>query len=77
MGVDDSVIDYIKDRPGHDRRYAMNWSKINRDLGWKPLADFDSYLTKTIEWYKNNPGWCKRVKSGDYQSYYKRQYGDN
>ena len=76
MGKDESFIEHVKDRPGHDRRYAVNWSKIKRELGWKPLHDFDEWLEKTIEWYKNNEKWWKDVKDGSYQKYYKEQYED-
>ena len=74
MGKDESFIEYIKDRPGHDRRYAIDWSKINRELGWKPEYDFDEYLQMTIDWYMNNQTWWKDIKSGEYQEYYKKQY---
>ena len=53
MGKDESMLEYVKDRPGHDRRYAMDWTKINRELGWKPQFEFDEGLAQTIEWYKN------------------------
>ncbi len=75
MGKDESVIEFVKDRPGHDRRYAIDWSKINRELGWKPLHDFEEWLTKTIEWYKAHESWWRDVKSGAYREYYKKQYG--
>ncbi|MBI4130378.1 dTDP-glucose 4,6-dehydratase [Candidatus Roizmanbacteria bacterium] len=75
MGKDESVIEFVKDRPGHDRRYAIDWSKIRRELGWKPEYDFDSWLEKTIVWYKENKAWWKHVKTGEYQTYYKQQYG--
>jgi dTDP-glucose 4,6-dehydratase len=67
MGKDASFIEFVKDRPGHDRRYAIDWSKIHRELGWKPQHDFQTYLTKTIEWYKTHQSWWQRVKSGVYQ----------
>ncbi len=76
MGKDESFIEYVKDRPGHDRRYAVDWSKIQNELGWKPLHDFDEYLSKTVEWYKDNEKWWKDVKDGSYQKYYKEQYGE-
>lgn len=60
----DDEIEYVKDRPGHDRRYAINWSKINKELGWRPLHDFDTWLEKTVEWYQKNKDWWKRLKSG-------------
>ena len=77
MGKDESFIEFVKDRPGHDRRYAVDWSKIKRELGWKPLHDFDEWLEKTVEWYKNNEKWWKDVKTGAYQKYYKEQYEDS
>ena len=75
MGKNDSEIEYVKDRPGHDRRYAMDWSKINNELGWKPAYSFDEYLKLTVDWYMTNQDWWKRVKTGEYQKYYKQQYG--
>lgn len=74
MGKDNSYIKYVKDRPGHDRKYAMDWSKINKELGWKPQHKFEQGLKKTINWYIKNQPWWKRVKSGDYKNYYKKQY---
>ncbi len=74
MGADPSVIEYVPDRPGHDRKYAMDWTKIKTELGWSPSLDFDTGLAKTIEWYKANEAWWKAVKSGEYQSYYQKQY---
>lgn len=75
MGKNETFIEFVKDRPGHDRRYAIDWSKIKTELGWKPKYDFETWLVKTIEWYKTNQDWWKRVKSGVYQDYYVRQYG--
>ncbi len=72
-GKDKSVIEYVKDRPGHDRRYAVDTQKI-RALGWSPKTSFDDGLTKTVEWYKNNIAWWKKIKSGEYLEYYKQQY---
>ncbi|MBU1327449.1 dTDP-glucose 4,6-dehydratase [Patescibacteria group bacterium] len=63
MGSDTSMIAFIKDRPGHDRRYAIDWSKINRELGWIPAHKFDTWLAKTIEWYKKNKSWWHNIKS--------------
>jgi len=77
LGKDESFIEFVKDRPGHDRRYAINWDKIHKELGWKPLHDVDTWLMKTIEWYKNNQQWWRHIKSGEYQTYYKEQYGRN
>lgn len=77
MGKDESVIEYVKDRPGHDKRYAIEWTKLQTELGWKPLFSFDEWLVKTVDWYKNNEDWWKRIKNGAYQSYYATQYGRN
>ncbi len=68
-------IEFVKDRPGHDRRYAVDFSKIKNELGWEPKVHFEEGLKKTIEWYKNNKDWWTKIKSGEYQKYYKLQYG--
>jgi len=75
MGKSDSMIEFVADRPGHDLRYAMDSSKAKKELGWEPEIDFTTGLKKTIEWYKNNEGWWKKIKSGEYKEYYERQYG--
>ena len=75
MGKDEGEIEFVKDRPGHDRRYAIDWSKIHTELGWEPQYDFDTYLEKTIQWYKDNEQWWKKIKSGEYQKYYEEHYG--
>jgi len=75
MGKDENSIEYVKDRLGHDRRYAVDWSKIQNELGWKPLHDFDEWLEKTVAWYKDQENWWKDVKTGEYKKYYKEQYG--
>lgn len=62
MGKDEEHIEYVQDRPGHDRRYSVDWSKINKELGWKPEFDFDTYLKKTIDWYVENESWWKKLK---------------
>lgn len=74
MNKDNSSFEYVKDRPGHDRRYAIDWTKINKELGWEPKHNFDEALKLTIEWYKNNPKWWKSIKTGEYLKYYKKQY---
>ncbi len=74
MGQDESSIELVADRPGHDRRYAIDWSKIHNELGWKPEADFDTYLRRTISWYKEHESWWQTIKSGEYATYYKKQY---
>jgi len=75
MGKNESSIEFVRERPGHDRRYAIDWTKINRELGWKPKHNFDEALEKTVEWYKANPDWWKHIKNKDYLTYYKKQYG--
>ncbi len=75
LGKDESYIEFVKDRPGHDRKYDVDWSKIKNELGWAPLHNFDKYLEKTIEWYKENRSWWEHIKSGEYQKYYEEQYG--
>jgi dTDP-glucose 4,6-dehydratase len=75
FGKDESEITFVTDRPGHDRRYAIDWSKIHDELGWAPKYDFATWLSKTVEWYKENRSWWERVKSGAYQTYYETQYG--
>jgi len=72
---DDSFIQYVKARPGHDRRYAMDITRIEHDLGWRPRIPFDQGLKETVEWYKRNEAWWTRIKTGDYLHYYDRQYG--
>jgi dTDP-glucose 4,6-dehydratase len=75
LGKDDSSIEYVKDRPGHDRRYAVDHSKITRELGWAPAIGFERGLAETVAWYRENGPWWQRVKSGEYLEYYKKQYG--
>ncbi|MEA3355138.1 MAG: dTDP-glucose 4,6-dehydratase, partial [Patescibacteria group bacterium] len=74
MNKSESAIEFVKDRLGHDRRYAVDYSKASKDLGYKPEYDLDTYLIKTINWYQENKDWWQTVKSGDYQEYYKQQY---
>lgn len=74
MGKSEEEIEFVKDRPGHDRRYAIDWSKIERELGWKPEHDFEEALKLTINWYKDNLNWWKHTKTGEYKEYYKKQY---
>ena len=73
-GTSEKLITYVKDRPGHDLRYAIDASKINKELGWSPSVTFEQGLTITIDWYLNNEEWLNNVTSGDYQNYYKKQY---
>jgi dTDP-glucose 4,6-dehydratase len=73
-GTSEKLITFIKDRPGHDLRYAIDNSKINKELGWSPLVTFEEGLEETIEWYLSNKAWINNVTSGDYKNYYKNQY---
>ncbi len=73
-GTSKDLITYIKDRPGHDKRYAIDATKISKELGWKPSVTFEQGLEKTIDWYLNNEDWLKNVTSGKYQEYYINQY---
>tara|TARA_B100002019_G_C21220508_1_gene574496 strand:+ start:332 stop:1384 length:1053 start_codon:yes stop_codon:yes gene_type:complete len=73
-GTSEKLITYVKDRPGHDLRYAIDASKINKELGWSPSVTFEQGLTITIDWYLNNEEWLNNVTSGEYQNYYKKQY---
>lgn len=74
LGKGDDLIQYVKDRPGHDRRYAIDSTKIRTELGWKPCFNFDEAIAHTIEWYKSNKNWWERIISGEYQKYYEQQY---
>jgi dTDP-glucose 4,6-dehydratase len=74
-GESEQLITYIKDRPGHDRRYAIDASKINKELGWYPSVTFEEGLEKTIDWYLANTEWLEHVTSGDYRKYYEEMYG--
>ena len=74
VGESESLIKYVKDRPGHDLRYAIDASKIRNELGWEPSVTFEEGLEKTIDWYLGNDAWLENVTSGKYQKYYKKQY---
>ena len=71
----EELIRFVPDRPGHDRRYAMDFSKLNRELGWSPARDFETGLAQTVDWYREHTDWVAAVRSGEYQEYYDRQYG--
>ena len=75
-GTSQKLIKFVKDRPGHDRRYAIDATKINKELGWKPLVDFKQGLSQTIDWYLENESWLQNVTSGAYQKYYDEMYND-
>ncbi|MHA1382154.1 MAG: dTDP-glucose 4,6-dehydratase [Candidatus Helarchaeota archaeon] len=74
MNKSEDLIEFVPDRPGHDRRYAIDSTKISRALGWKPKISFEDGLKKTIEWYQNNQDWVNEVISGEYKEYYERKY---
>lgn len=74
IGKSEELITYVKDRPGHDLRYAIDANKINKELGWKPSVTFEEGLERTIDWYLENKVWLNNVTSGAYQDYYKKQY---
>lgn len=76
LGKPESLITYVTDRPGHDLRYAIDASKIHKQLGWQPDTNFEDGLSMTIEWYKNNREWWEHVLDGEYQKYYERMYGN-
>lgn len=75
-GTSEQLITYVKDRPGHDLRYAIDATKINKELGWKPSVTFEEGLSLTIDWYLNNQEWLQHVTSGAYQQYYQKQYAE-
>ncbi len=74
LGKSDDSIEFVKDRPGHDKRYAIDSSKIKKELGWSPQYDFESAIKRTVEWYLKNKTWWERIITGEYQHYYKTQY---
>jgi len=74
LGKPESLIQYVQDRPGHDRRYALDSSKIQRELGWSPLVSFEDGIRKTIQWYRSNSEWLDHARSGEYRNYYDRHY---
>jgi dTDP-glucose 4,6-dehydratase len=76
LGKSESLMQRVTDRPGHDRRYALTSAKLIRETGWQPQMGFDEGLKETIEWYKANPGWVERVRSGEYRKFYERNYAN-
>jgi dTDP-glucose 4,6-dehydratase len=75
MGKPASLIRYVKDRPGHDRRYAIDCSKVERELGWKPVVPFEDGLRETVAWYQAHSDWVAKIRTGEYLQYYEKQYG--
>lgn len=76
MGVGEEMIEYVADRKGHDLRYAIDYTKAKKELGWEPKISFEQGLQDTIEWYKNNQEWWGNIKSGEYKEYYAKQYNN-
>ena len=74
LGKPESLISFVKDRPGHDRRYALDTSKIEKELQWRPRFSFEEGIEQTITWYQQNKGWWQRIISGEFKEYYKRMY---
>ena len=74
MNKPETLLTYVKDRPGHDRRYALDCSKMARNLGWKPAVSLEEGLRQTIEWYRTNAEWVAQIRAGEYQSYYEKYY---
>jgi dTDP-glucose 4,6-dehydratase len=68
------LIRFVKDRPGHDRRYATDPAKLENELGWQPVETFESGIRKTVDWYRENHEWVARTRSGEYREYYDRMY---
>ena len=77
VGKPRSLIRYVKDRAGHDRRYAIDCAKIERELGWQPAVPFEQGLRDTVAWYRANAGWVANIRTGEYLKYYQRQYGSS
>ncbi len=77
MGKGEEMIEYVSDRKGHDFRYAMDITKAKKELGWEPKLKFEEGLKKTVGWYKNNEDWWRKIKTGEYMKYYKKQYNEN
>ena len=76
MGKSENLIKFVKDRLGHDYRYAIDNSKSKDELGWNPKIGFEEGLDQTIDWYMSNDNWMQRITNGEYLNYYKKQYKD-
>jgi dTDP-glucose 4,6-dehydratase len=74
LGKPETLLSFVADRPGHDRRYALDCTKIRKEFGWEPAISFEEGLRRTIEWYRSNPGWVAEVRGGEYRLYYERHY---
>ena len=74
-GRDESLIEHVADRPGHDRRYSLGSERIRDELGWQPAVSFDEGIERTVAWYRDNEAWWGPIRSGEYRAYYESQYG--
>lgn len=74
LGKSESLISHVKDRPGHDRRYAIDSHKITSELGWRPKYTFDAGMNDTIHWYLDNMDWVEHILDGEYKAYYQKMY---
>jgi dTDP-glucose 4,6-dehydratase len=74
LGKPESLISYVRDRPGHDRRYAIDASRIQEELGWRPAHNFEDGIRETVSWYRSHEGWWRRIMSGEYRDYYRKMY---
>jgi dTDP-glucose 4,6-dehydratase len=75
MGEDEGLIQFVKDRPGNDRKYDIDWSKIHKELGWSPKYSIEEALRLSIDWYRENQDWWRKIKAGEFQDYYEKQFG--
>ena len=76
LGKDESLIEFVTDRLGHDRRYAIDSTKIQEELGWSPKYTFEVGIKETIQWYLDNQEWTNQIRSGEYQKYYEKMYSN-
>ena len=74
LGLEDDLIEFVSDRPGHDKRYAIDYKKSNKKLGWRPMVEFSKGLRDTLNWYQENIDWVESVKTGEYRDWIKSHY---
>jgi dTDP-glucose 4,6-dehydratase len=75
LGKPESLVRFVEDRPGHDRRYAVDSSKLTRVTGWRPAISFDAGIRQTVEWFRAHESWWRPIRSGEFREYYERMYG--